>query len=555
MQNIANIPEICSLFDVSHAVISPGSRNAPLIFSFTASKKIHCLSIVDERSAGYFALGIAQNSNNPVVLICTSGTAVLNYAPAIAEAYYQGIPLIVLTADRPPELIDQNDGQAIRQPNIFNNIIKASYNLPISNDASYSDRIVYEALQKAISERKGPIHINVPLREPLYEKLPAINLSKKYQKPVVVETNINKTELELLRSIWSTSGKKMIICGFNATPDYKEAVLKLSERNDTVVIAENIANISSKRIIFNPDPLFHSAPQQLSPDLIITVGNSIVSKRLKLFLRNHDVAEHWHIHESNTAIDTFNKLTKTIHATPKQLLNELSCTTETASTYSSIFNTHRKKLAFIHDKFVNSCPYSDLKVVDLLLKHIPTHSDVHLSNSTSIRYSQLFKPDHTIRYFSNRGTSGIDGCTSTALGSAFSSQQTTTIITGDIAFLYDSNALWNKYLEQCRLKIIVLNNKGGNIFSFIQSSSEYNKTASFFTTPQQINIEQLARAYNINYYSCQHIDVLPDIIESVYDSEQSSILEIITDQEINTKTYKAYFQLIQEYAALVEPEQ
>lgn len=549
-QAIANIPGICKQYGIDSIVISPGSRNAPLIFSFTRHETIECFSITDERSAAYFALGLAQQSGKAVGIVCTSGTAVLNYAPAIAEAYYQRIPLIVFTADRPPELIDQNDGQTIRQESVFANIIKASYNLPADDtltDTEIADALCSNAINTALSDMQGPVHVNVPLREPLYLQLPEPKLTikadtiKKQQLPASQEDEITNT--------WVQYKKRMILCGFSGQPAYKEQILQLAGDGAATVIAENISNCgNSNCCITTPDSFMASVSENeaeaFAPELLITVGNSVISKQMKLFFKKHKPAVHYNVHESTQAIDTYQTLTKTITCNPADFLEYLhSINRETRTAYSILCNDRNRDLRELHKSIISRTEFSDLKAHAIIQQYLPKHCNLHIANSTSIRYSQLFQSRNDISYFSNRGTSGIDGCTSSAVGFACNSKEQTILLTGDIAFLYDTNALWNKYICPS-FKIIVLNNKSGNIFTLIQDSEEYKRTKEFFETPQQVAIDAVANAYGFAYKYCNSEEMLNKLLPEFFALKVSAILEIETDATINTQTYKKYYNTI-----------
>ena len=332
-QGISDLPEICYRQGMRRVVISPGSRNAPLIFSFTRHGKMKCLSITDERSAAYFALGLSLQSQEPVGLICTSGTAALNFAPAIAEAFYENVPLIVMTADRPGEWIDQADGQTIRQREIYRNYIKQSYEMPtetaVDSDLWFFNRSVNEALNSASQEPKGPVHLNIPLREPLYSPLPEPGNELQIIQTTRPTFGITPEELAQLQFRWNTSSKKMIVFGADVKNEATQKVLPLLLNDRTIVIlAENISNLSNENMIAAPERFFASLNEAESslfqPDLLITVGHSIVSGQLKKYLRQYQPGEHWHIRTSPSYIDTFQGLTRSIIAIPGALLTLLT---------------------------------------------------------------------------------------------------------------------------------------------------------------------------------------------------------------------------------------
>jgi 2-succinyl-5-enolpyruvyl-6-hydroxy-3-cyclohexene-1-carboxylate synthase len=567
-QGIKNIPEICSQHGVRHVIIAPGSRNAPLIFAFTAQPKLECMSMTDERSAAYFALGIALQTGEPVALVCTSGTAVLNFAPAIAEAYYQNLPLLVFTADRPAEMIDQADGQTLRQANIYGNYIKASFTLPVETvldaDLQFSDRQVSQAIDTALSYPQGPVQINVPLREPIYTALPEKHSFPKVFKTlesVILPTN---EHLEKLKNQWTSFPKKMVVFGvFSKNKEINALANLLANEPDVVVIAENLTNISGERIITRPEALFSRInagedgipilskegedgigipSSQFKPDLLLTIGHSSICKQLKVFLRDHKPIAQWQLDTSLPYIDTFRCLTTIVPGSAIEILNKMPFG-KTKSAYSEVFQAQNELITKRHDDFVANAPLSDMSAVTNLLKLAPGGTTLHLANSTSVRWTQLFPTREDLTYFCNRGTSGIDGSLSTAAGFAYASKQPTVFLTGDLSFIYDSNGLWNNYIGD-NLKIIVLNNNGGNIFRFIGDKQLMEKSLDFFTTPHKVNIKSLVEAYGLEYLACDKGEELVESIESLFKANKATVLEVFTDSDLNTENYKGYFRNI-----------
>lgn len=556
-QGIKDIPNICSQHGVKQVVITPGSRNAPLIISFNQEKNLTCLSITDERSAGYFALGIAQVLGNPVGLVCTSGTAALNFGPAIAEACYQNLPLIVFTADRPLELIDQSDGQTIRQSEVFKNHVKQSYNFPVETsseaDLSFSHRMISEAIEIAMQNPRGPVHINVPIREPLYTKLPELSNNIRIIKTASSQIDISDATFELLFSRWQNYRKKMIIAGFG-TPDERlnNALSEITKDDSVVIVAENISNLCNDRFICSPERFFASIAEDkktiYKPDLLITFGNSVVSKRLKQYLRTFKPDEHWSIVPWNDYTDTFQRLTMNIPIYPVYFFEKILAKNASANTltdYAELYHKKEQEIVQHHADFLSSALFSDIKVFEQVLSAIPPGYNLHLANSTPVRYAQLFETRSDLGYYSNRGTSGIDGCLSTAAGSVYASEKPTTIIAGDLAFIYDSNALWNNYLSE-NFRIIVLNNGGGNIFTLIETSSEITTISDFFETPHKVNLNHLSAAFGIKHYFCDNPEDMKKQLDVFFTSPGPSVLEIKTDGKTNTKVYKDYFRKLKQ---------
>jgi len=550
-QGIKNIPEICARHGVRKVVIAPGSRNAPLIFAFTAQPELQCLSITDERSAAYFALGMAQQSGEAVALVCTSGTAVLNFAPAIAEAYYQNLPLLVFTADRPAEMIDQADGQTLRQSDIYGNYIKAHFDLPVETvlaaDLQFSDRQVSQAIDTAVSYPQGPVQINVPLREPIYTALPETHSNPKIIKTIAAEVSPTKESLETLKRMWISYERKLVLFGvYPKDEQLNELANLLANEPDVLVIGENLSNISGEKIITRPESFFSSLSTEekaaFKPDLLITIGHSSICKQIKLYLREYQSAEQWQFESSLPYIDTYKSLTTIIPGSATDTLRKMPLG-KTKSNYSETFQVQNRIITQRHDAFVTDAPLSDMSAVTNLLKLAPGGTTLHLANSTSVRWTQLFPTRSDLTYFCNRGTSGIDGSLSTAAGYAYASKQPTVFLTGDLSFIYDSNGLWNNYIGD-NFKIIVMNNNGGNIFRFIGDKQLMEKSLDFFTTPHQVKIKPLVEAYGLNYVGCDKTEDLEECLKSLFNADKSTVLEIFTDSDLNTENYKGYFKNI-----------
>lgn len=551
-QGIKNIPEICTRHGVRKVIIAPGSRNAPLIFAFTEQPDMECISITDERSAAYFALGIAMQSGQAVALLCTSGTAVLNFAPAIAEAYYQNLPLLVFTADRPAELIDQADGQTLRQSNIYGNYIKASFDLPVETvltaDLDFSDRQISQAIDTATSYPIGPVQINVPLREPIYSTLPETHSLPKIIKTLSYTIVLNNESQKELHTSWLHHKRKLIVIGiFPKNEELNKLVEILANEPDVVLITENLSNISGKNCITQVESLFSRInatenAEIFAPDLLITIGHSVICKQLKIFLQTHKAAEQWQIESSMPYVDTYKSLTTIIPGTAIDVLSNMPLG-NIASNFSEKYQSEIKQIVKLHDAFVSNQPLSDMSITAELLKQLPPKSTLHLANSTSVRWTQLFPAQNSLTYICNRGTSGIDGSLSTAVGYAFNTKQVTVFLTGDLSFIYDSNGLWNNYISN-KLKIIVMNNNGGNIFRFIGDNQLMEKSMDFFCTPHHVKIEALVKAHGLKYLVCNETENLPSSIDNLLKSDEATVLEIFTDADLNTKNYKEYFKNI-----------
>jgi len=544
----------CNQFDIDTVVISPGSRNAPLTIGFTNHPRIKTMSIVDERCAAFYALGIAQQSKKPVAILCSSGSALLNYYPAIAEAFYSNIPLVVLSADRPKHLIDIGDGQTIRQENVYDNHVLFSANLiEDASKISFNIAELSKALNLAISKR-GPVHINIPFDEPLYEtvgELDAVivNKLKLSFDEVALDQESSKEKIKEVKlcNIWKRATKKMILVGTNYPDNSLQMLLNLFQEDGSVIIlTETTSNIASGKTINSIDqlifPLLEEELEALSPEVLITFGGMIVSKKIKQFLRKQQPKHHWHIDALNS-IDTFHCLSEYINETPVGFLTKLAALPFVESEYQQKYVLEKEKRAVKHDAYMKQAPFSDLKVFETVLRSIPDNSQLQLANSSIIRYTQLFDVNDSLKVFCNRGTSGIDGSTSTAIGAAVVEDNQTVFITGDLSFFYDSNALWNAYIPS-NFRIIIINNSGGGIFRFIPGPKSTN-ALDYFETPHQLTAEPLSAMHQLSYSSVCNVLELKERMSDFYgDSKQPKILEVFTDKEVNEKVLKEYFNFL-----------
>jgi 2-succinyl-5-enolpyruvyl-6-hydroxy-3-cyclohexene-1-carboxylate synthase len=540
-----SIIKICLAKGITHIVVSPGSRNAPLTIGFVNHPQFHCYSIVDERCAAFFALGMAQQLRKPVALVCTSGSALLNYYPAVAEAFYSQIPLIVISADRPSNKIDIGDGQTIRQRDVF--LSHSLYNANLEEGVSAeNDTKINNAINFAIN-KKGPTHINVPFEEPLYQTVskmlvdPMITAFNKVYKNMAVEDIIATT------NIWNSSKKKLILVGVNQPNEIDQTLINLLADNPSVVVmTETTSNLHHPSFLNNIDtiitPFSPKDFKYLQPEILITFGGMVVSKRIKAFLRKYQPKYHWHI-DSLRAYDTYECLTHHFEVNPNDFFSQiLPFTKKVKSSYFEKAQEIKKGRAVKHGQYLKKIPFSDFKAFEIIFKGLPQKVMLQISNSSAIRYAQLFETDPSIAVFCNRGTSGIDGSTSTAIGAAIVSDCATVLITGDIGFLYDSNALWNEYIPK-NFKIILINNGGGGIFRILPGHQETPVFNTFFETSHCLTAEHLAKMFNFNYSIASNEKSLKEGLEAFYSqNDKPSILEVFTPTLVNDKILLQYFK-------------
>jgi len=529
---------------IKHIVISPGSRNAPLTIGFVSNPFFSCYSVVDERCAGFFALGIAQQTQKPVAVLCTSGSALLNYYPALAEAFYSQIPFVVVSADRPLSKIDIGDGQTIRQQNVFGN--HTLYNANLTEEASTQNaQKIGEALDISVF-KKAPVHINVPFEEPLYQ---TIN-SPDFSAPKTAENIVKhkKGTNNLIKKQYHSFSKKLILIGTNYPNQIsKEIIENLANDPSVVVMCESTSNVYHSSFVNKIDvlitPFSEDDFRDLQPDLLITFGGMIVSKRVKTFLRKYKPKEHWHI-DPLRAYDTFGCLSQHFVEGPNHFFSDLiSEKQEVKSNYNNFVQqkkSQRQKKSLI---FSTNTPYSDFWVFEKISKLLPENIQLQVSNSSAIRYLQLFDLKPSISVFCNRGTSGIDGSTSTAIGASIISEKPVVLLTGDISFFYDSNALWNNYISD-NFRIILVNNSGGGIFRILPGHQNNDIFSTFFETTHKLNAKYLAKMFGFTYFYAQNKLETEKGLEQFFKCNTKCIIEIATPTQINDKVIHDYFQNI-----------
>lgn len=545
---------------VKEIVCSPGSRNAPLLIGADARPQLRKRIVTDERSAAFVALGISQISREPVALICTSGTALLNYAPAVAEAYYQGLPLIVISADRPMEWIDQDDSQTIKQPYALKNFVKGSYSISDreQNDTPgwYETRIANDAMITALAPKQGPVHINVSLSPPLdilsqsdFSESPRV--IRRIPSAMLPEKNIIK---ELAHDLCDK--RVLIVAGSHkADSRLNRSVLRFRQHENVVVMAETISNLHLPEEDYAIDSVLCNLDDKtrnlLVPDIVISVGGALISRMLKEYLRqcsklNRNLT-HWNIGYNHTTTDCFQALTLRIDTDPARMLGALTAelahlkrigVSSVTTGFANSWNSLRKHAIHRIDRNLNELEWSDAKAFYHILKELPSKCNLILSNGTSIRYAQIFTRRLPHAEYCNRGVSGIDGSTSTSIGCAIAYKGSTVLITGDSSFAYDISALQTMHMLGIVLKIVVINNGGGGIFRFIKSTSSLDCREEYFCADPNMPIKGIADAYGYSYHFADSIDSLKKELMLFLNEKDTAILEIKTPPEKSAKILK-----------------
>ncbi|MGN0214770.1 MAG: 2-succinyl-5-enolpyruvyl-6-hydroxy-3-cyclohexene-1-carboxylic-acid synthase [Muribaculaceae bacterium] len=531
-------------------VCCPGSRNTPLLMAFARENRLRKTVVVDERSAGYVAIGIAQQTRRPVAVVCTSGTALLNLAPASAEAYYSKVPLIIVSADRPQQWIDQNDSQTLRQPLALSQVVKWHTSLPsrpsTADERWWVRRMLNEAWQKVTTSPMATVHINIHISEPIAET----TQTNEYIWSNIICPNttprLANADAQMLASQVAAKSRIMVVCGVMPPNDELNGVLcQMANRNNCVVLAEPISNIRGVNIISHPEQalceLTPDNESRLAPDLVIYIGGALVSRRIKEFLRSQN-CQQWRVGIDNNIIDTFKHLTCNIAVEPEELFSHLAAVKQTESSYASDWAAIALAAQNSHEHLVMDFPWSSLVAINAISRHLPKATILHLSNGLSVRLAQLCNTPQVEQWWSNRGTSGIDGSTSTALGASLVADESKNVvlITGDMSFNYDLNAL-NTDLNYSRLKIIVLCNGGGGIFRFINTTATLPELEEYMEVKHSTPVADFARTFGFDYFAAENLLQLNEALPQFFGNHKQAILAVYTDSTTDATVLNQYY--------------
>lgn len=531
-------------YGVRDVIISPGSRNAPLIAAVCRYGVFRTISVIDERSAAFIALGIAEITSDPVAIICTSGSAMLNYAPALAEAYYHKLPVIAITADRPSYWIGQDDSQTIRQIGALRNVTLAECNIPELNGVGKQyksfthqvERDLNSVLTSCLIMRRGPVHINVEIDEPLNGEIEIDDDIIEFQKIETLYPDSRVSVKDARRLAESLNGKNVLIYGGFHQPDSRlsRALSSVGMLPGVIVACEALSNVHGADIFQLTDGAITQMPEL--PDVLISFGGAPVSRLFKEFVRNNQM-EHWHVGANEAVIDMTQQLSMRIEipaadffgrfaGAMSHLRNHLN---KESSFKNSWKETVKNYFSFLPD--LKSLPWCTLSAIGHILSQLPSHTNLQLGNGLSVRYAQAFNLQRFHRVDSNRGVSGIDGCVSTALGAASVYKSgPTAVIVGDMSALYDVGALAN--LSLCNnLKIIVINNNGGHIFRTIKSTRSFPEMENFLACELPDYLVHSASAFNIDYLAVKGVSDLRESYNLV-NRTGNCIIEIFVGKEI-----------------------
>lgn len=543
-----SVRQLVALFaahGVRKVVLCPGSRNIPLVQSFASHPAFECYSVTDERSAGFFAIGLALQAHVPVGVCCTSGSALLNLHPAVCEAFYRQVPLIVVSADRPEAWIGQMDGQTLPQPGVFGGLVKKSVTLPevhTEEDEWYCNRLINETLLEAVHHTGGPVHINIPLAEPLFgfteESLPEVRCIERW------DATDETAFAARLHTELSRYGKCLVVSGQMSAGEAAGVACHIPT-DHMVWLTEVLGNVPQDAgalrrfdaALFTCD---EEECESLRPDLLITFGGHIVSKRLKKFLRRYKPKAHWHVAPDGRPVDLFRSLTAVIEASPERFWKALQ---------SADVMPRQEYVGRWRDlcgRVMEPQPeYSGLYAVKNVWTALPPHSVLHLANSSAVRLAEFFPLPEGVEVLCNRGVNGIEGSLSSAVGYAAASDRLNVLLVGDLSFFYDMNALWSAGIRS-NLRIVLLNNGGGGIFHTLPGLSMQDGVRRFVTATHDASAEGWARSRGFNYLKVSEESALMPALGKFFEetSPVPVLLEVFTDADGDADELRKYEQWI-----------
>jgi 2-succinyl-5-enolpyruvyl-6-hydroxy-3-cyclohexene-1-carboxylate synthase len=573
-QTLERVADICVRLGVQQFIIAPGSRSAPLVTALARRPELALRVVIDERAAAYVALGIAQQTHKPVGLVCTSGTASLNFAPAITEAFYQQVPLLVLTADRPPEWIDQQDNQAIHQPYLYEPHILGSFAFPAEaahpDTQWHAERMMAQAIHLTTFPVAGPVHINFPLREPIYPNAPSpesLATARKLIQLAPTRPQLSEASWDELIPAWRGARRKLVVAGMHPPDErLRRALQHLGADPSVAVIADITANLYPDGTALHHSDMILGVRnpaliEQLRPDLVVNFGGQTVSKYLKQLLRQHPPHALWQLQPSGRAPDTFQSLTQILPLAAGDFLGELAQRVAGASTqkparlevasYAHAWRALEHSASHALAAFFGQCAFGEFKALYQVMGALPANSHLQVGNSMPIRYANFIAhlPNMgQMQVNANRGVSGIDGTVSTAVGAALTTKQITTLLVGDLAFFYDRNGLWQEHLP-ANLRIVLLNNHGGGIFDLIEGPNKLTAPLQqrFFLTPHPLTARRTAEDHGLDYFGAESEAALSACLAEFWAQRpRPAILEIESEIATNTQVFNQFRQLVAE---------
>ena len=551
---ISNFIDLLKINGIQNVCISPGLRNTAISLPFI-NNKFHCYSVLDERASAYLALGMALQTKIASVLICTSGTATANYLPAIIEASQSKIPLIIITADRPEKLLNTGENQTINQKNIYGDFVRSSLSFNENDDIVNKIQDSLEFIDmKNSSTTIGPIHFNIHLSDFSPEHKIKINKTPLDRiSPIVKKSDLNWNSFPY-KDIFNIHNykKPLIIIGqLNRTLDYK-LLSKFSEHLNAPILTDSLSQLrfSNLKSLNLYDHYINQ--DNIKPDLIIRVGQKPVSKKLSQKITELEKEGINNLNFSSLLIDNsgrFNDNAPTIIKIDYKAFIQFIINNTVANKNNIFYNQMHELENNVSEIINDEDDWSEFGIAKASLLSIKNNENFVIGNSMPIRYIDMLGSlniNHHINMYSNRGASGIDGVIATSLGIAFKSKHQTTLLIGDLSFIYDQSSLMLAKQLKINLIIVIINNNGGGIFSLLPVSKEINKKifTKYWTTPQNIDINNIANLYNCNYNKVQTMKDLYKSLTNARKNKGINIIDAQIDININKKVIKKINQRI-----------
>lgn len=549
-QSVCDLVHLLAQHGVQHVVLSPGSRNAPLSMTFEHDARFTTHVVIDERSAGYIALGMAQRLNAPVAICCTSGTAAMNYGPAMAEAHFQGISLIALTCDRPKHRVGQGDGQTIHQSDVFGPHSAATLDLedlPLDAPARARQwQHMHQTLLALRSPAAAPVHINLHLNEPLYTTDGLVLEPLETKLDAAPELPFDpELKAAFIAACTHANSVLILVAGLPKCTRLNAALKRLAAQPNTLVLTEHTASLAADEFCGTIDRLLLGLSEQgesvFVPEVLVTLGNNIVSKKIKALLRSQADMLHWHVDARRPNMNTFDHLSQALALTPLSFVEAVDW--KGHGNYAERMHQWHKRGQALHATQVSQAAFSDLWVVNRVHQSIPSNSHVQMGNSSVVRYFLLDDPRADLVYNGNRGTSGIDGCTSTAIGAHAHGEGQTWLLSGDVAFFYDANAWWNDTDKQ-GLKVVLINNGGGGIFRIIPGPASTGLLERNFESHHGRTAKHLAAEFDLAYQTAKDKNQTQTGMDWLQAQTGPALLEVFTPRTDNAAVLHAYFETL-----------
>lgn len=535
---------------IRHCVLSAGSRNVPFVHSIEEDPFFKCYSITDERSAGYFALGLSQRIHEPVVISCTSSTATCNYWPPVAEAYYQHVPLIVLTGDRDYEMLGQWEDQMIDQVGMFDRHVRKSVNLPIvrdDDDYIYCRRLVNEALLELNHNGTGPVHINVPMK--YYSTTFPLHSLSEVQAIHRVDWNSSQDEWQEKVNQLAAAKRILVVCGQESyvSDEQQRQMTEFFHKFNSAIAVDYMSNIECEGT-FNPsvcmDTRYVSDKkfEELLPDIVISFGGMVFSGLKAMLLRYHGKYEHWLVQEDGEVCDLFKSLTTIFACTPEYFFKYFNEHVENG--IANDMKYHNELVDYADSVKYPDFGWSNIYAIKNVVTRIPSESLLHLSINNAIRITNFFKLQPHVKVYANIGTHGIDGCLPSFLGQAVADSDTPSfLVIGDLSFFYGMNALRSRHIGK-NVRILLLNNHGGEEFYY--NGMWRNKASDLHTTARHnAKAEGWAKSCGFTYLTASDKKSYDAAVDQFMDSsvEGPILFEVFTEMSTDAQAIYDFYDL------------